>query len=243
MNCPAMPGGGGKGMKCRKPFSPITRKITPARYRAITEAVLITGSPFRRGAIALASRILISIQLMMIYFWEIQVFMTRSIQGTDHVWLVMMKAMRALTRYAAAGIEETGLGLSDFGVLELLLNKGPLPVNTIGPIVDLTPGSISIAVDRLFAKGLVTRVESTEDRRVRIVALTPRGKDLIVSAFRKHSGQMKKVFSELSAEELRGLEVRLKKLGKRAAALTEESCAAARQSAVYGGLEMPCSWS
>ena len=93
--------------------------------------------------------------------------MTRGNQETDHVWLVMMKAMRALTRYAAAGIEETGLGLSDFGVLEALLNKGPLPVNTIGPIVDLTPGSISVAVDRLFAKGLVTRVESAEDRRVR----------------------------------------------------------------------------
>jgi len=149
--------------------------------------------------------------------------MTRSNQGTDHAWLVMMKAMRALTRYAAAGIEETGLGLSDFGVLEVLLNKGPLPVNTIGPIVDLTPGSISIAVDRLFAKGLVTRVESTEDRRVRIIALTPRGKDLIVPAFRKHSGQMKRVLSELSSEELRSLEVALKRLGKRATALMEES--------------------
>jgi len=149
--------------------------------------------------------------------------MSRGIQGTDHVWLVMMKAMRALTRYATAGIEETGLGLSDFGVLELLLNKGSLPVNTIGPIVDLTPGSISIAVDRLFAKGLVSRVESTEDRRVRIVALTPRGKDLIVPAFRKHSGQMKRVFSELSAEELHCLEVAIKRLGKRAAALMEES--------------------
>jgi len=149
--------------------------------------------------------------------------MTRSNQGTDHAWLVMMKAMRALTRYAAAGIEETGLGLSDFGVLEVLLNKGPLPVNTIGPIVDLTPGSISIAVDRLFAKGLVTRVESTEDRRVRIIALTPRGKGLIVPAFKKHSAQMKRVLSELSAEELRSLEAALKKLGKRAAALMEES--------------------
>src|ERR1700757_3821902 len=159
---------------------------------------------------------------MMVYCREIQVFMTRGIHGTDHVWLVMMKAMRALTRYAAAGIEETGLGLSDFGVLEALLNKGPLPVNTIGPIVDLTPGSISIAVDRLFAKGLVTRVESTEDRRVRIIALTPRGKDLIVSAFRKHSGQMKRVFSELSLEELRCLEGALKKVGKHAAALIEE---------------------
>jgi MarR family 2-MHQ and catechol resistance regulon transcriptional repressor len=159
-----------------------------------------------------------------VYFSEIQVFfMTRAIQGTDRVWIIMMKAMRALTRYATAGIDETGLGLSDFGVLELLLRKGPLPVNTIGPMVDLTPGSISIAVDRLVTKGLVSRVESSEDRRVRIVALTPHGKDLIVSAFRKHSGQMKKVFSELSSEELRGLEVKLKKVGKRAAALMKES--------------------
>src|ERR1700688_3951592 len=109
--------------------------------------------------------------------------MTRGIQGADHVWLVMMKAMRALTRYAAADIEETGLGLSDFGVLGALLHRGPLPVNTIGPIVDLTSGSISIAVDRLVAKGLVSRVESTDDRRVRIVALSACGKDLIASAF------------------------------------------------------------
>jgi MarR family transcriptional regulator, 2-MHQ and catechol-resistance regulon repressor len=148
--------------------------------------------------------------------------MTQGIQGADHVWLVMIKAMRALTRYTAAGIEDTGLGDSDFRVLEVLLHKGPLPVNTIGPIVDLTPGSISIAVDRLVAKGLVSRIESTQDRRVRIVALSARGKDLIASAFRNHSGQMKRVFSALSPEELRGLETALKKVGKRAAALMEE---------------------
>src|SRR6266478_1706185 len=50
----------GKGMKFRKPFSPITRKITPARYRATTEAVLITWFSFWIDAIALASCILIS---------------------------------------------------------------------------------------------------------------------------------------------------------------------------------------
>ena len=149
--------------------------------------------------------------------------MPRGIHRTDHVWLVMMKAMRALTRYAAADIEDTGLGLSDFAVLEVLLHKGPLPVNTIGPIVDLTPGSISTAVDRLVEKGLVSRVESAGDRRVRIVALTPRGKRLIVSVFRKHSGQMKRVFCELSPEELRSLEETLRKVGKRAAALMRVS--------------------
>src|SRR5471030_3312521 len=46
MNCPAMPPGGGRGMKFRKPFRPKTRKITPARYLAITEAVLITRFSF-----------------------------------------------------------------------------------------------------------------------------------------------------------------------------------------------------
>src|SRR6267154_578558 len=190
MNCPAMPPGGGSGMKFRKPFSPKTRKIMPARYRAIAETVLINEFSFWIGSHSMASIILISIQWMMYTSWRFRFFMNRGIQGADHAWLVMMKAMRALTRYAAAGIEETGLGLSDFGVLEALLHKGPLPVNNIGPIVDLTPGSISIAVDRLFAKGLVSRVESAEDRRVRIVALTARGKALIDSAFRKHSGQM-----------------------------------------------------
>ena len=34
--------------------------------------------------------------------------MAQGIQEPEHVWLVMMKAMRALTRYAAAGIEGSG---------------------------------------------------------------------------------------------------------------------------------------
>ena len=149
--------------------------------------------------------------------------MAQSTREQTHIWLVMMKAMRALTRYAAAGIEDTCLGESDFRVLEALLHKGPLPVNTIGPIVDLTPGSISIAVDRLVVKGLVSRVESAEDRRVRMVALTQRGRDMIVPAFRKHAAEMKRVFSALSAEELRALEAALKKVGKRAAALMDDT--------------------
>src|ERR1700732_5561346 len=122
--------------------------------------------------------------------------MTRGFQGTDHVWLVMMKAMRALTRYAAAGIEETGLGLSDFGVLEVLLHKGPLPVNTIGPKVWLTPGSISVAVDRLEQKALVKR-KNTDDRRVRRVELTPKGRTVITKTFRQHAAAMAEVAAVL----------------------------------------------
>jgi DNA-binding MarR family transcriptional regulator len=64
-------------------------------------------------------------------------------------------------------------------VLEVLLRKGPLPVNTIGPKVWLTPGSISVAVDRLVKKGLVSRKDRAADRRVRQVELTAKGQALI----------------------------------------------------------------
>jgi MarR family transcriptional regulator, 2-MHQ and catechol-resistance regulon repressor len=105
---------------------------------------------------------------------------------------------------------------TDFRILEALLNKGPLPVNTIGPKVFLTPGSISTAVDRLVERGLVIRVESPEDRRVRVVSLTQKGKELIAPVFRKHAAEIKKVFADASPKELRALETTLKKIGKRA---------------------------
>src|SRR3954462_10954726 len=140
-----------------------------------------------------------------------------------HAWLVMMKAMQAISRYALADIEKAGLGDSDFRVLEVLLHKGALPVNVIGPKVNLTPGSISVAVDRLLAKGFVSRVESSEDRRVRIVALTPRGKSVITPVFRAHATAMEKVFAGFSRDELRHLERQLKRIGRQAESLVDQS--------------------
>jgi MarR family 2-MHQ and catechol resistance regulon transcriptional repressor len=136
-----------------------------------------------------------------------------------HCWLILGKAFQAAAKYLYAGLEETGIDDTDFRILEALLNKGPLPVNTIGPKVNLTPGSISTAVDRLVERDLVGRVESIQDRRVRIVSLTPKGKRLIAPIFRKHAAEIRKVFADASPKELRALEMTLKKIGKRAESL------------------------
>jgi MarR family transcriptional regulator, 2-MHQ and catechol-resistance regulon repressor len=151
--------------------------------------------------------------------------MTRKTSDPVHCWLVWWKAHEAASDYLYRGIEETGISDTDFRVLEALLHKGPLPVNTIGPKVHLTPGSISVAVDRLLEKGLVSRVESPDDRRVRIVALTKSGKELIAPIFRKHSAEIRRVFADANPKELQVLESVLKKAGKRAKALID-----ARQS-------------
>jgi MarR family 2-MHQ and catechol resistance regulon transcriptional repressor len=149
--------------------------------------------------------------------------MKKSREEAVHVWLVWLKATWAITRYAEAEIQAAGLGESDFRVLEVLLHKGPLPVNTIGPTVNLTPGSISVAVERLHGKGLVSRIESAGDRRVRIVELTRKGRELIVPVFERHAETMKGLFADLTTEELRELESNLKKVGKRAQKLSERA--------------------
>src|SRR5260221_380438 len=132
-----------------------------------------------------------------------------------HVWLVLAKAFYALAAHAEKSLHlsRTGLGDSDFRVLEVLLHKGPLPVNTIGPKVWLTPGSISVAVDRLEDKDLVKR-KNTDDRRVRLVELTPKGRALITKTFREHAAVMEEVARVLSTEERLTLLRLLRKLGK-----------------------------
>ena len=134
-----------------------------------------------------------------------------------HVWLVLMKAFQAVMPHAAESIDQTKLGDSDFRVLEALLHKGPLPVNTLGPKVWLTPGSISVAVDRLVKKGLVSRKDHPRDRRVRQVELTAKGRALITRGFREHAAAMETVTSVLSKNERLTLLRLLKKLGKHAA--------------------------
>ena len=85
--------------------------------------------------------------------------------------------------------------------------------NTIGPKVWLTPGSISVAVDRLEKKALVKR-KNTDDRRVRLVELTAKGRALITKTFREHAAAMEEAAGVLSKEERLILLRLLKKLGK-----------------------------
>lgn len=139
-----------------------------------------------------------------------------------HGWLVMMKANQSIARYLLPAIIQEGLGDSDFRVLEVLLHKGPMPVNAIGPRVDLNPGSVSVAVDRLYKKGFVSRVENVSDRRVRTVSLTEKGREMFVPLFRRHAALIKRAFQDASSEELQQLEATLKKIGKRAESLAEK---------------------
>jgi MarR family transcriptional regulator, 2-MHQ and catechol-resistance regulon repressor len=131
-----------------------------------------------------------------------------------HVFLVLWKAYRAIFAKSNESRKQLGLCDSDFRVLEVLLHKGPLPVNVIGDKVELTTGSITTAVDRMEAKSLVVRKNHPEDRRIRLVELTVKGRRLMEKAYAQHSIEMEKAMAVLSREDRAVLVELLKRLGK-----------------------------
>ena len=113
--------------------------------------------------------------------------------------------------------------LSDFGVLEALLHKGPLTVKELGAKVMLTSGSMTAALDRLGRRGLVERKEDEVDRRVRVVRLTEAGTDLIRQAFKEHKHAMEEAVAAIEEADREALILSLRRLGLGAARrLTDE---------------------
>ena len=148
---------------------------------------------------------------------------TKQAASGVHLWLILWKATRSMERVANASVVSFGLGPSDFGVLEALLHKGPLPVNEIGRKVLLTSGSITTAVDRLARRGLVVRQNDEQDRRTRVVHLTPQGRALIRKLFARHERDMQRAVDCLTDGEIAAVTRALRKLGLEAESIARSS--------------------
>jgi MarR family 2-MHQ and catechol resistance regulon transcriptional repressor len=127
--------------------------------------------------------------------------------------LILWKAAKAIEKVDKASIARTGLGLSDFAIMEALLHKGPLPINQIGEKVLLTSGSMTAAINRMENQGLVKRIQDPSDGRCFYVHLTKKGCKTIKEAYAKHRLNLEKIASVLTEKERGELIRLLKKIG------------------------------
>lgn len=143
-----------------------------------------------------------------------------------HLWLLLWKSTKSLEAQARRSVAATGLCLTDFGILEALLHKGPLAVNALGKKILITSGSMTTAVDRLQAQGLVVRQSSPSDRRARVLHLTSKGTKLIERLFDEHARDMEQAFSCLDQRERAAFAGLLRKVGTLAETVSATSTAA-----------------
>jgi DNA-binding MarR family transcriptional regulator len=113
-------------------------------------------------------------------------------------------------------IEESGLTMSQCKALLALAGPSastePRHITEIAERLGLSLPAMSRAADGLVRKRLITRVEDAEDRRVRRVAITPKGERLVSRLVSMRIAGLERFVSTLSASQRRKLETALESL-------------------------------
>lgn len=96
----------------------------------------------------------------------------------------LMRAQQLALAEVESRLKPFGVTFARYEVLMLLMfsSSGKLPMKTIGSRLQVHPTSVTNAVDRLEAAGLVRRQPHPDDRRAILVSLTPEGRDIATRA-------------------------------------------------------------
>lgn len=93
------------------------------------------------------------------------------------------------------------LTISQFAVLEALLNKGPLTVSEIIESILTTSGNMTVVIKNLEKKNLVKRNVNKKDKRSYLVSLTEEGRELIEEVFPKHMAILNENLDSIDVNE------------------------------------------
>ena len=96
----------------------------------------------------------------------------------------LMRAQQVVAARTAQALRPTGLTFARYELLMLLLfsREGRLPMGKASARLQVHPTSVTNAVDRLEAAGLVRREPHPSDGRATLVVLTAEGRELALRA-------------------------------------------------------------
>jgi len=129
---------------------------------------------------------------------------------------VLFRSMQNVEAVIKKDISSYQLNTSEFGVLELLFNRGKQPIQSIANRMLMANSSMTYVIDKLEDKKLITRTQDEVDKRITMVDLTKEGQNFFSSIFPNHVQTLKNIYQCLSPEELIVLIESLKKIGYQA---------------------------
>ena len=124
----------------------------------------------------------------------------------------ILRASNLLVADLKKTLKNYPINTTEFSVMEFLYSKGEKSIQEIRDRILLASGSATYVVDNLERKEYVRRIVNQNDRRVTYIKLTETGKDLINDIFPTHKKNTKKIFNDLTNEELITLKEILKKI-------------------------------
>lgn len=128
-------------------------------------------------------------------------------------YIKLLRGTDALQSRLVPVLEEHGLTVSQFGVLEALDHLGPLCLGELARKILRSGGNLTLVARNLERDGFVRRIPDPTDRRVCRLELTTRGKSLVRKTFAAHLRNLVAQMSALTSAEQQELGRLMKKLG------------------------------
>ena len=110
--------------------------------------------------------------------------------------VAMQRSMHGWSHYAKA----SGLSMPQFSILMQLYYRGNCGISDIRDRFEITAAAASQLVEKLVQAGLIERTEATEDRRVKQVQLSPKGRQLLEKGMRDRYRWMDGLSEELDQD-------------------------------------------
>jgi len=128
------------------------------------------------------------------------------------LWLLLRRVGDTLMRCQDLVFSKYGLTTEQWGLLTAIKSRGPLRPSDLADLLDRTPNSMSMLIDRMVKAGLVRRTRDRKDRRVVTVSMTEKGKTVVEPAIPAGWEFIHEVLSTLSDDEQRDLADTLEKV-------------------------------
>ena len=125
---------------------------------------------------------------------------------------LVAKAHDRLKKVHAKHLGTEKLTTPQFGVLDVLMKKGSIPLKKISDELMVTGANITCVMDNLEKEDLVKRVHSKSDRRVINAELTPKGKQKLDKIYPDHVKSLNDFSKKLTDAEMKQLAGLLEKL-------------------------------
>lgn len=100
---------------------------------------------------------------------------------------------------------EHELSPSQYLILKTLKHSGPRKATELAEMIQMTPGAITGATDKLVSEGYAERKGIEEDRRVVYLEITDKGKAFVKSINEKQKIVTARFFEGLSDEDIKHL--------------------------------------
>jgi DNA-binding MarR family transcriptional regulator len=135
----------------------------------------------------------------------------KAASSTPCVCAAFRKATRALTLLYDARLRPAGLRVTQYSLLKSVLAREPVTVNRLAEatVTDRTTLTRNL---RLLQQGGLIRIQAADDRRVREVTVTPRGRAAVAKATPYWEEAQARVVGQVGAEHWKILREELEML-------------------------------